>query len=75
MTKGEDILTTPETNGEGTLMLPTTGGEDTLTTPVTTHDYLVTTWHDITDNPCNDIDDLYEPKMLMLAIHFLYDGD
>ena len=38
---------------------PMSGGEDTLTAPFTTHDYLVTTPHDITDNPCDDIGDLY----------------
>ena len=36
-----------------------TGGEDTLMTPFMTHDYLVTTSNDITDDPCDDIDDLY----------------
>ena len=38
---------------------PMTDGEETLTTPFTTHDYLVTTPHDVTDNPCDDIDDLH----------------
>ena len=38
-------------------MTPMTSGEDTLTTPVTTRDYLVTTPHDVTVNPCDDIDD------------------
>jgi hypothetical protein len=31
---------------------------DTLMTLVMTRDYLVTTQNDITDNPCDDIDDL-----------------
>jgi hypothetical protein len=47
------------TNGDGILMTVKTNGEDTLMTPFTTHDYLVTTPNDITDNPCDDIDDLY----------------
>ena len=50
---------TLKTNGEDTLMTPTTGGEDTMTTPFTTHDYLVTIPHDVTDDPCDNIDDLY----------------
>ena len=37
-----------------------TGGESTLTTPFTTHNYLVTTLHDVTDDPCDNIDDLYD---------------
>ena len=49
---------TLKTNGEDTLTTPTTIGEDTFTTPVTTHEYLVTNPHDVTDDPCDDIDDL-----------------
>jgi len=59
MTNGDDILTTVITNREDTLMTPTADGEDTLTTHFTTHNYLVTTPHDVTDDPCDDIDDLY----------------
>ena len=57
-THGEDILTTLKTNGEDTLSTTMTSGEDTLTTTVTTRDYLVTTPHDVTDDPCDGIDDL-----------------
>ena len=59
MTNGDDILTNVKTNREDTLTTPTTDGEDTLMTPFTTHDYLVTTLHDVTDDPCDSIDDLY----------------
>jgi hypothetical protein len=59
MTSGDNILTTLKTNGEDTLTTLTTGGEDTLTTHLTTSDYLVTTWHDVTDDPCDSIEDLY----------------
>jgi hypothetical protein len=59
MTNGDDILTTLKTNGEDTLMTLTTDGEGTLTTRFTTSDYLVNTQHDITDDPCENIDDLY----------------
>jgi hypothetical protein len=69
----DDVLTTLKTNGEDTLRTQTISGEDTLMTPVTTHDYLVTTPHDITNDPCDNIDDLYEPKILMLAIHCPHD--
>ena len=58
MTNGDDILTTLKTNGEDTLTTPMTDGEDTLTTTFITHNYLVTTMHDITDDPCDDIDNL-----------------
>ena len=58
-TNDDDILTTLKTNGEDTLTTPTTDGEDTLTTRFTTHNYLVTTPHDVTDDPCDDIDGLY----------------
>jgi hypothetical protein len=44
--------------GKTLLTAQKTSDEDTLTTPVTTHDYLVTTLHDVTDNPCDDIDGL-----------------
>ena len=44
-------------NDEDTLTISTTTGEDTLTTPVTTRDYLVTTPHDVSDSPCDDIDE------------------
>ena len=43
-----------KTNGEDTLMTPMT--EDTLIIPVMTSNYYVTT--PVTDNPCDDIDDL-----------------
>jgi hypothetical protein len=59
-TNGDDILTTMKTNGEDILTTPTTGGEDTLTNLFKTHDYLVTTPHDVTDDLCYDIDDLYD---------------
>ena len=58
MTKGDDILMTLKTNGEEAFTTPTTSDEDTFTTPVTTRDYLVTTMHDITNNACDDIDNL-----------------
>ena len=58
-TNGDGILMTVKTNGKDTLMTPRTDGEDTLKTLFTTHNYLVTTPNDITDNPCDDIDDLY----------------
>jgi hypothetical protein len=57
-THSDNILMTPKTNGEDTLMALTTSDEDTLTTLVMTCDYLMTTPHDVTDNPCDDIDDL-----------------
>jgi hypothetical protein len=57
MTDGDDILTTLKTSGEDTLMTLMTSGEDTFTTPVMTHDYLVTTLHDVNDDPCDNIDD------------------
>jgi len=57
MTNGDDILTTLKTIAEDTLMTLTTSGEDTFTTPVTTRDYLVTTLHDVNDDPCDNIDD------------------
>jgi len=50
-------LMTLKTNGEDTWTTPTTGDEDTLTTPVRTRDYHVTTPNDVTDDPCDDIDD------------------
>jgi hypothetical protein len=48
-----------KTNGEDTLMTPMTDDEDTLTNPVMTLNYLVTTPHDVSNNPCDEIDDLY----------------
>ena len=58
VTNGDDILTTLNTNGEDILMTPMTSGEDTVITPVTTRAYLVNTLHDITDDPCDKIDNL-----------------
>ena len=55
----DDMLMTRKTNGEDTLTTLMPDGEDTLTTPVTTHNYLVITPHDVTDDPCDGIDDLY----------------
>ena len=55
MTDGDDILMTLKTIGEDTLTTPMTSGEDTLTTPVTTRDYIMTTLHDVNDDPCDDI--------------------
>jgi len=57
LTNGDDILMTLKTIGEDTLTTLMNGGEDTLTIPVSTRDYLVTTPHDITDDPCDDIKD------------------
>jgi hypothetical protein len=57
MTHGDDILTTLKTIGEDTLTTPTTSGEDTLTTPVATRDHFVTTPNDVTEDPCDNIDD------------------
>ena len=73
MTHGGDILMTLKTNGEDTLMTPMSSGEDTVMTPVTTRDYLLASLRDFTDNPCDDIDDLNEPKILMLTIHCPHD--
>ena len=56
------------TNGEDTLTTLTTGGEDTSKTPFTTHDYPVTTPHDVTDDSCDDIDGIYN-------IHCPHDWD
>ena len=64
-TNGEDILRTLKTNGEDTLTTPMMDGEDTLMIQLMTT--FVTTLHDVTDDPCDDIDDLYEPKILMSA--------
>jgi len=58
MTHGDDILMTLKAHGEVTLMTRMTSGEDTLMTPVMNRDYHVTTPHDITDDPCDNIDDL-----------------
>jgi hypothetical protein len=49
MTNGDDILITMKTSGEDTLTAPATDGEDTLTTLFMTHNYLVTTPHDVTN--------------------------
>ena len=57
-TNGDNILMTVKTNGEDTLMTPMTDGEDTLMAPSRTHNDLVTTLHEVTDNPCDNIDDL-----------------
>ena len=57
MTTFHDLRRTLTTNGDDILMTLKNNGEDTLTTPFT-HDYLVTTPHDVTDDPCDDIDDL-----------------
>ena len=59
MTNGDDILMTMKTNGEDALTTLMTDGEDTLTTHFATRDYLVTTPHDVIDDPCDSIDDLY----------------
>ena len=60
MTNVDNILMTVKTNGEDTLTTPTTGCEDTFTTSSMTHDFLVTTPHDITDDPCDKFDNLYD---------------
>jgi len=57
MTDGDDILMTLKTIGEDTLTPQMTSGEDTLTTAVATRDHFVTTPNDVTDDPCDDIDD------------------
>jgi hypothetical protein len=59
ITNGDNILTTLKTNGEDTLTTLMTDGEDTLMTSFTTSDYLVTTPYDVTDGPCDSIDNLY----------------
>ena len=51
-----------------TLTTPATGGEDTLMTPFMTHDCLMTTPDNITDDACDDIDNLYD-------IHCPHDWD
>jgi hypothetical protein len=62
MTHGDDMLMVLKTNSEDTLTTPMTSGDDTLMAPVVTCDYLVTTPHDVTDDPCDDIDNLYETE-------------
>jgi len=57
VTNGDDILMTLKTIGEETFTTPTTSCEDTLTTPVATCDHFVTTLNDITDDPCDGIND------------------
>jgi hypothetical protein len=58
VTNVDNMLMTLKTNGEDTLTTLMTGGEDTLTTHFMTSVYLVTTPHDVTDDPCDSIDDL-----------------
>ena len=53
------LCTTLTTNVDNILTTVKTNGEDTLATPLRTHGYLVTTLHDVTDDPCGDIDNLY----------------
>ena len=55
MTNGDDIVTTLKTIGEDTLTTQTTSGEDTLATPVATRDHFVTTLNDVTEDPCDNI--------------------
>ena len=57
MTNCDDILTTLKTIDEDTLTTLMTSGEDTLMTSVATRDHFVTTPNDVTDGPCDDIDD------------------
>ena len=64
MTHADDILKTLKTHGEDSLTVPRNSGEDTLMTPVMTRDYLVTTPHDVIDNPCDDIDGLEQIAMV-----------
>ena len=59
MTNGDKILMPLKTNGEDTLMTLMTDCEDTSTTLFMTSNYLVTTPHDVTDGPCDSIDNLY----------------
>jgi len=56
-TLGDDILMTLTTPVEDTLTTLMSPDEDTLRTCVTTCDYFVTTLCDITDDPCDDIDE------------------
>ena len=58
MTDGDDILMTLKTIGEDTFTTPATTGEDTLMTPVATRDHFVTTLNDVTDDPCDDQEQL-----------------
>jgi hypothetical protein len=59
VTTFHDLCMTMTTNGDNILTTLKTNGEDTLTTPFMTHNYLMTTLHDVTDDPCDDIDNLY----------------
>jgi hypothetical protein len=59
-TNGDEILMTLKTNGENTLTTPTTGDEDTVMTPFMTHNSLMTTPHDISESPCDEIVYLYD---------------
>jgi hypothetical protein len=45
------------THGDDILMTLKTIGEDTLMTPIATRYYLLTTPNDVTDDPCDDIND------------------
>jgi len=56
VTTFHDLRTTLMTNADDILMTLKTIGEDTLTTPVATRDHFVTTPNDVTDDPCDDID-------------------
>jgi hypothetical protein len=56
MTDGDDILMTMKTISEDTLTARTTHGGDTFTTHVATYDHFVTTPNDVTDDPCDNID-------------------
>jgi len=67
-TNRDKILMTLKTNGEDTLTTPMISGENTLMTTVTTRDYLVTTPHDVTDDPCDDMDDLEQINPLAATI-------
>ena len=60
VTTFHDLCTTLTTNGDDILMTMKTNGEDTLMTPFKTYNYIVTTLHDVTDDPCDDIDNLYD---------------
>ena len=72
MTDGDDILTTLKTIGEDTLTTSMTSGKDTLTTPVATRDHFVTTLNDVTEDPCDNIDDhdqvKYTARLMVGAI-------
>ena len=63
-----NILTTPKDQWWRHFDAPATSGEDTLMTPATTQDYLATTPHDVTDNPCDNIDDLEQITCLCISM-------